>query len=77
MCGYFDNGFIDKDLLEYTYLLSLNDFEMNDEIILKYIQKNLNKLKCMIMFVMNVENLSKLDRQYKKYLKKKKNQLSI
>ena len=75
MCGYFDNGFIDKDLLEYTYLLSLNDFEMNDEIILKYIQKNLNKLKCMIMFAMNVENLSKLDRQYKKYLKKKKNQL--
>ena len=75
MCGYFGNGFIDKDLLEHTYLLSLNDFEMNDEIILKYIQKNLNKLKCMIMFVMNVENLSNLDRQYKKYLKKKKNQL--
>ena len=74
MCGYFGNGFIDKDLLEHTYLLSLNDFEMNDEIILNYIQNNLNKLKCMIMFVMNVENLSKLDHEYKKYLKKK-NQL--
>ena len=41
MCGYFCIGFIDfmlkgKSLLEYTNLFSPNDYEKNDEIILKY-----------------------------------------
>ena len=43
MCGYFCIGFIDfilkgKSLLEYTNLFSLNDYEKNDKIILKYFQ---------------------------------------
>ena len=43
MCGYFCIGFIDfmlkgKSLLEYTNLFSPNDYEKNDEIILKYFQ---------------------------------------
>ena len=44
MCGYFFIGFIDfwfyvkgKSLLDYTNLLSLNNYEKN-EIILKYFQ---------------------------------------
>ena len=41
MCGYFGIGFIDfmlksKNLLENTKLLSPNEYEMNDKIILKY-----------------------------------------
>ena len=40
-CGYFGIGFIDfmlksKNLLENTKLLSPNEYEMNDKIILKY-----------------------------------------
>ena len=43
MCGYFCIGFIDlmlkgKSLQEYTNLISLNDYEKNDKIILKYFQ---------------------------------------
>ena len=43
MCGYFCIGFIDfmlkyKSLLEYTNLLSPNDYEKNDKIILKHFQ---------------------------------------
>ena len=43
MCGYFCIGFIDfmlkgKSLLEYTDLMSPNDHEKNDKIILKYFQ---------------------------------------
>ena len=43
MCGYFCIGFIDlmlegKSLLDYTSLFSPNDYEKNDEIILKYFQ---------------------------------------
>ena len=43
MCWYFCIGFIDfmlrsKDLLEYTNLLSLNDYEKNGKVILKYSQ---------------------------------------
>ena len=43
MCRYFCIGFIDfmlkvKDLWEYTNLLSHNDYEKNDKIILKYFQ---------------------------------------
>ena len=41
MCGYFCIGFInfmfnDKNLTEYTNLFSPNDFNKNDDIILKY-----------------------------------------
>ena len=43
MCGYFCIGFIDfmlkgKSFLDYTNLLSPNDYEQNDKIILKYFQ---------------------------------------
>ena len=43
MCGYFRIWFIDftlkgKSLLEYTNLLSLNDYENNDKIVLKYFE---------------------------------------
>ena len=43
MCGYFCIGFIDfrlkgKNLLHYTNLFFLNDYEENDQIILKYFQ---------------------------------------
>ena len=43
MCGYFCIGFIDfmlkgKSLLDYKNLFSLNDYEKNDKIILKYFQ---------------------------------------
>ena len=45
MCGYFCIGFIDfmlaaKKLTEYTNLLSPNNFEKNDDIILKYFMNN-------------------------------------
>ena len=40
MCGYFWNAFINfvkgKSLLEYTNLLSPNEYKKNDKIILKY-----------------------------------------
>ena len=43
MCGYFYVGFIDfmlkdKSLLEYTNLFSEDEYEKNDNIILKYFQ---------------------------------------
>ena len=43
MCGYFCIGFINvmlkgKSLLDYTNLLSLNEYEINDKRILKYCQ---------------------------------------
>ena len=43
MCGYFCIGFIDfmlksKSLLDFTNLFSLNEYEKNDKIILKYFQ---------------------------------------
>ena len=41
MCGYFRTGFIDfilkgKSLLYYKNLVSPNEYEKNDKIILKY-----------------------------------------
>ena len=65
MCGYFCIGFIDfmlkgKSLLKYINLFSPNEYKKNDKIILKYFQQNLNKLKCIVMFVTNIENLKKL-----------------
>ena len=43
MCGYFCIGFIDfmfanKTLIDFTNLFSPDDFEKNDQIILKYFQ---------------------------------------
>ena len=43
MCGYFFIGFIDfmlkgKNVLEYTNLLSPNEYKKNDRTILKYFQ---------------------------------------
>ena len=75
MCGYFCIGFIDfmlkgKSLLEYTNLFSPNEYKKNDKIILKYFQWNLNKLKSMVMFAINIENLKKLTYHI---LKKKQN----
>ena len=45
MCGYFCIGFIDfmlagKTLIEFTNLFSPNNFERNDNIILKYFITN-------------------------------------
>ena len=51
MCGCFYIGFIDfmlkgKRLLDYTNLLSPNDYDRNDKLILKYFPqlKKMNKL---------------------------------
>ena len=48
-----------KSLLEYTNLFSPNDYEKNDKIISKHFQQNLNKLKCIVTFVTNIENLKR------------------
>ena len=45
MCGYFCIGFIDfmlvgKTLTEFTNLFSLNNFQKNDDMILKYFMSN-------------------------------------
>ena len=65
MCGYFWIGFIDftlksKSLWEYTNLVSSHEYKKNDLIILKYFQKNLNKLKYIAKFAINVEHPKKL-----------------
>ena len=65
MREFFCIGFIDfmlkgKGLLVYTNLFSLNEYKKNDKIILKYFHYNLNKLKCIAMFLINVENFKKL-----------------
>ena len=68
MCGYFCIAFINfikgKRLLEYTNLLSPNEYKKNDKIILKYFLQNLNKLKCIAMFAINIENLKKTKISY-------------
>ena len=43
MCGYFCIGFVDfmlkgKSLPDYTNLFTLNDYEKNNKVILKYFQ---------------------------------------
>ena len=55
MCGYFCIGFVDfmlkaKSLLDYTNLFSLNDYEKNDKIVLKYfpLTKKMKKIYCAI-----------------------------
>ena len=45
MCGYFCTAFIDftfkgKSLTDYTNLFSPNDFEKNDDAILKHFMNN-------------------------------------
>ena len=45
-----------ESLLEYTNSFYPNDYENNAKIILKYFQYNLNKLKSIVMLVMNLEN---------------------
>ena len=75
MCGCICTGFIDfmwkgRSLLEYTNSFSPNEYKKNDKIILTYFQENLNKLKCIIMFAINIENLKKTKMSYiflKKY----------
>ena len=75
MCGCICIGFIDfmwkgRSLLEYTNSFSPNEYKKNDKIILTYFQENLNKLKCIIMFAINIENLKKTKMSYiflKKY----------
>ena len=57
-----------KSLLEETNLFSPNDYGKNNKIILKYFQFNPNKLKCFVMFVINIENFKKL--KYHIFLKK-------
>ena len=59
-----------RSLLEYTNSFSPNEYKKNDKIILTYFQENLNKLKCIIMFAINIENLKKTKMSYiflKKY----------
>ena len=73
MCEYFCIGFIDfilknKCLSEFITLFSPNEYKKNDKIILKYFQYNLNKLKCIVMFAINIENLKKI--KYHIFLKK-------
>ena len=65
MCVYFCIGFINlmlksKSLWEYTNLFSPNQFEKNVKTILKYFQQILNKLKCIAMFLINIENFKNL-----------------
>ena len=68
MCGNFCDGFYNfmlkgKRLLDYATLFSPNDYEKNDKIILiilKYFQQNRNKLKCIVMFVINIKSFKKL-----------------
>ena len=72
MCGYFCIGFFDfmlkgKSLLEFTNLLYPNEYNKNDRIILKYFQQNINKLICILMFAINIENFKKL--KYHMFLK--------
>ena len=63
MCEYFCIGLIfllkGKSLLQYTNLFSPNEYKKNDKIILKYFQQNLNRLKFLVMFAINIENLKK------------------
>ena len=48
-----------KSLLEYTNLFSPNEYKKNDKIISKYFQEDLNKVKFIVMFAINIENLKK------------------
>ena len=41
------------------YMYVLYEYEKNYKIILKYLQQNLNKLKRVVMFARNIENVLK------------------
>ena len=61
MCGCFCIEFMDfmlkdKNVLEYRNLFSPNEYKRNDKIILKYFQQNLNMLKYIAMFVINIKH---------------------
>ena len=65
MCGYFCNGFIDfllkgNSLLDYTNLFSVSDYEKNDKIILKYLQKLKRWTNYIALFAISIENLKNL-----------------
>ena len=49
-----------KSLIEYTNLFSPDKYKKHYKIILKYFQDNLNKLKSIAMFAINIENLKTL-----------------
>ena len=65
ICRYFCTGFIDfmlkgKCLFDYTNLFSPNDYEKNDEIMLKYFQQ-LKRWKYYIaLFAVSIESLKNL-----------------
>ena len=63
MCGYFCIGFMDFMLKDKknASLFSFNEHKKNDKIILKSFQQNLKKLKCIVMFATNTENLKKVE----------------
>ena len=59
LCWYFHIEFIDfmlkgKSLLDYTNLFSLNDYEKNDKIILKYFQQLKRRKNYIALFVVNI-----------------------
>ena len=61
MYGYLCIGFTDfmlkgKSLFEYSNLFSPNEYKDNNKIILKYFQQNLNNVKRIVMFAINIEN---------------------
>ena len=65
MCGYFGIEFIDfilkcKSLLDYTNLLSPNDYKKNDKIILKYFQLLKRWKNYTVLFAVSIENLKNL-----------------
>ena len=70
MCGKtFCIGFVDfilkgKSLLQYTNFFSAIDYEKNGNIILTYFETKLNKLKCILMFVISTEKLRKTKISY-------------
>ena len=62
MCGYFCFEFTDfmlngESFLEYTNLLSPNEYEINDKVISS---KKVKMKKSMVLFVINIENLKTL-----------------
>ena len=48
-----------KSLLEYTNLFCPNEYKNNGKIILKHFRWNLNKLICIVLFVISIKNLKK------------------
>ena len=58
MCGYFCFEFTDfmlkgKSLLEYTNLLSPNEYEMNDKVISS---KKVKMKKSIVLFAVSIQN---------------------